>query len=313
MRKFRITKLLVIVLGALFLASFNQQAFAADNLSIQLSPTVQRVTLDPGAHYEGHVTLVNTGSSSLGFSMSVKPYHVSGEDYQAIFDVHNGYTQITNWVSFSEGTGTINPGEVKNVAYEITVPLDAPGGGQFAAIFAETNDAGQSVKYNASVGTVLLAHINGETREEGQILSTNIPSLLLNPPVTATVKLENKGNIDEEVKNSLEIKDYFSNRVIYEDTTPQTNTMLPDTTRTITLVVNDVPRLGVFKATLTTEYMNDAEITTRLILICPIWLIAVILLLILTIVARVLAKRRDNLRTRANSRNRQGSEEKFNL
>ena len=89
--------------------------------------------------------------------------------------------------------------------------------------------------------------------------------------------------------------------------------MLPDTTRTITLVVNDVPRLGVFKATLTTEYMNDAEITTRLILICPIWLIAVILLLILTIVARVLAKRRDNLRTRANSRNRQGSEEKFNL
>lgn len=314
MKSFRITKIVALALSALASISFSNHAFAEDDkMGIQISPTIQRVTLDPGAHYEGNVTIVNTGQIKLNYAMSIKPYQVSGNDYEAVFDIHNGYTQITSWITFPESNGVIDPGEVINVAYNIDVPLDAPGGGQFATIFADTNDSGQTVKYNASVGTVLLAHINGETREEGQILSTDIPSFLLNPPVTATVKLENKGNIDEEVKNSLEIKDYFSNRVIYEDTTPQTNTMLPDTTRTITLVVNDVPRLGVFKATLTTEYMNDAEIATRLILICPIWLIAVILLLILTIVARVLAKRRDNLRTRANSRNRQGSEEKFNL
>lgn len=248
--------------------------------------------------------------------MSVSPYQVSGEDYTALFDIHNGYTQITNWITFEELNGTIAPGEVKNIAYTIDVPLDAPGGGQFAAIFAET-DKGSSnidtVQANASVGTVLLAHINGETREEGKIISTSIPSFLLNPPVTATIKLENKGNIDEEIKNSLEIKNYFSNEVIYEDTTPQTNTMLPDTTRTLTLLVNDVPRLGVLKATLTTEYMNDAEITSRIIFVCPLWFIAIILLIILTIVARILAKRRDDRRTRANSRNSTGSAEKFNI
>lgn len=285
-------------------------------MGIQISPTIQRITLDPGAHYEGYVALTNIGSHDFSYSMSVSPYQVSGEDYRALFDVNNGYTQIANWVTFPEGTGSITPGEVKNVAYVIDVPYDAPGGGQFAAIFAETDKGSsniETVQANASVGTVVLAHINGETREEGKILSTNIPSFLLNPPVTAAIRLENKGNIDEEVKNTLQIVNYFSNEVIYEDTTPQTNTMLPDTTRTITLVVNDVPRLGVLKATLTTEYLNDAEITSRIIIVCPLWFIAIILLIILTIVARVVAKRRDDRRTRANSRNSAGSAEKFNI
>ncbi|MBQ3293877.1 hypothetical protein IJG96_01970 [Candidatus Saccharibacteria bacterium] len=298
------------------MASFGlaNNAFADEpKMGIQISPTIQRITLDPGAHYEGNLTIVNIGQSDLEYTLTVKPYQVSGEDYAALFDVHNGYTQITNWVSFPENSGSITPGEVKNVSYIIDVPYDAPGGGQFATLFAETNESGQAVKYNANVGTILLAHINGETREEGKIISTSIPGFLLNPPIIATVKLENKGNIDEEVKNSLEIKNFFSNEVVYEDATPQTNTMLPGTSRTLTLVVNDVPRLGVFKATLTTEYLNDAEITTRTIFICPIWFIAIIALIILTIVARILAKRRDDRRTRSNSRNSAGSADKFNI
>ncbi len=314
MRKFRITKIVAFVLGVLASFGLTGTAFADDpKVGIQISPTIQRVTLDPGAHYEGNLTIVNIGQSDLEYTMSVKPYQVSGEDYEAIFDVHNGYTQITNWVSFPENSGSITPGEVKNVSYTIDVPYDAPGGGQFATLFAETNESGQSVKYNANVGTILLAHINGETREEGKIISTDIPSFLLNPPITATIRLENQGNIDEEVKNSLEIKNFFSNEVVYEDATPQTNTMLPGTSRTLTLVVNDVPRLGVFKATLTTEYLNDAEIATRTIFICPIWFIAIIALIILTIVARILAKRRDDRRTRSNSRNSAGSADKFNI
>ncbi len=314
MKSFRITKIVALALGVFASFGFAKSAFADEQkMGIQISPTIQRVTLDPGAHYEGNLTIVNIGQSDLGYTLSIKPYQVTGEDYQAIFDVHNGYTQITNWISFPENSGNIAPGEVKNVAYVIDVPLDAPGGGQFATLFAETNDAGQSVKYNANVGTVLLAHINGETREEGKILETNIPGFILNPPVTATVRLENKGNIDEEVKNTLEIKNYFSGEVIYEDTTPQTNTLLPGTSRTLTLVVNDVPRLGVLKASLTTEYMNDAEITTRTIFVCPLWFIAIIALIILTIVARIVAKKRDDRRTRANSRNNQGSAEKFNI
>ncbi|MBR3232920.1 hypothetical protein IKF74_01385 [Candidatus Saccharibacteria bacterium] len=314
MKSFRITKIVALALGVFASFGFAKTTFADEpKLGIQISPTVQHITLDPGAHYEGELTIVNIGQTDLEYTMSVKPYQVSGEDYVALFDVHNGYTQITNWISFPENYGNVAPGEVKNVAYVIDVPLDAPGGGQFAALFAETNDAGKSVKYNANVGAVLIAHINGETREEGKILETNIPGFILNPPVTATVRLENKGNIDEEAKSTVEIKNYFSGEVIYEDVTPQTNTLLPGTTRTLTFVVNDVPRLGVLKASLTTEYMNDAEITTRTIFVCPLWFIAIIALIILTIVARIVAKKRDDRRTRANSRNNQGSAEKFNI
>lgn len=313
MKSFRITKIAALILGVFVSLGIAKNVFAADEISIQISPTIQRVTLDPGAHYKGNVTLVNVGETELNYSMSVKPYQVSDEDYVAMFDVHNGYTQITNWISFPENSGSIAPGEVKNVTYEIDVPLDAPGGGQFAALFADTNDAGKSVKYNASVGTVLLARINGETRESGGILEAKIPSFLLNPPLTVSVRLDNTGNIDEEVKNTLEVKDFFSNTVIYEDTTPQTNTLIPGTNRTITLVTDSVPRLGVMKVTLTTEYLDDAQIKTATVIVCPLWFIAIIVLIIATIIFRILAKKRDDRRTRANSRNSTGSADKFNL
>ena len=306
-----------ITLAILGLSNFSNNVFADDlaTKGIQISPTIQRVELDPGAHYEGYVTITNIGSHYFNFTMSAEPYQVSGDDYGAVFNIHNGYTQITNWISFEESSGSVAPGEVKNVAYIIDVPTDAPGGGQFAAIFAETDRSASSetVQANASVGTVVIAHINGETREDGGILETKIPNFLLNPPLTASVRLENTGNIDEEVKNTLEIKNYFSNEVIYEDTTPQANTLLPGTNRTITLIVNNIPRLGVMKVSLTTEYLNDAQIKTATVIVCPLWFIAIIVLIIATILFRILAKKRDDRRTRANSRNSTGSADKFNI
>ena len=67
------------------------------------------------------------------------------------------------------------------------------------------------------------------------------------------------------------------------------------------------------KVSLTTEYINDAQIKTATVVVCPLWFIAIVLLIILTIVVRVIARRRDDRRTRANSRNSQGSADKFNI
>lgn len=313
--KLKIVALLLTFFGVI---GFSKNAFADDIIKtgIQISPTVQRLSLDPGAHYEGHLTITNIGAYTFNFNMQVTPYQVNEDTYDAIFNIDNGYTQISHWITFDEERGTVEPGEVKNITYRIEVPEDAPGGGQFAALFAETekdlSDTG-TVQANAGVGTVLLAQISGETREDGGIISTDIPGFLLNPPLTATVKASNKGNIDEEIKNTLEIRNYFSGEVIYEDTTPQTNTLLPGTERSITLIANNIPRLGLMKVSLTTEYINDAQIKTATVVVCPLWFIAIVLLIILTIVVRVIARRRDDRRTRANSRNSQGSADKFNI
>ena len=67
------------------------------------------------------------------------------------------------------------------------------------------------------------------------------------------------------------------------------------------------------KVSLTTEYLNDAQIKTATVIVCPLWFIAIIVLIIATIIFRILAKKRDDRRTRANSRNSTGSADKFNI
>lgn len=318
MKSFRFIKVVALFAGVFYGLSYAPAAFADDAIvtGIQLSPTSQRLTLDPGTHYDGHITVTNTGTHVLSYRLSVSPYQVD-ENYNSVFTISNSHTQIVNWISFPELEGSIDPNHIAIVDYTIDVPEDAPGGSQYAAIFVNTNDATgneQSVRVNAGTGMVLIARVNGETRESGAILSTNIPSFLLNPPVTASITVNNEGNVDEEIRNSLKIENYFSGALIYEtDNADNLNTILPDTTRTITLVYDNVPRLGVLKATLTSEYMDDAQQKSTLIFICPLWFIAIILLIILTISARIITKRRDDHRTRANSRNNIGSADKFNI
>lgn len=313
--KLKLAMFAAVVFG---LSLFGKSAFADDSIKtgIQLAPASQRVTLDPGAHYEGTITITNTGATNIDYTVSVSPYQVN-DDYTSNFEKSTKYTQISRWITLEETTGTINAGQVQVLNYVIDVPLDAPGGSQYAAIFVTTTDvtgAVETVRANASAGIVVLARINGETHEAGEIKETNIPLFLLNPPITATVKATNTGNVDEDIRTTIEVRNSLTGAVLYDNSAdPQINTLLPDTERTMTFVVNDVPSLGVLSFSITNEYINDAQMKTATVIVCPLWFIAIIVLLILTIIARIVTKRRDDRRTRANSRNSAGSADKFNI
>lgn len=313
--KLRIATLTAIILG---LGLFGQNAFADDTVKtgIQLAPASQRMTLDPGAHYEGTITITNTGTTNIDYSVSVSPYQVN-DDYTSNFEKSTKYTQISRWITLEETTGSINAGQVQILNYTVDVPLDAPGGSQYAAIFVTTTDvtgAIETVRANASAGIVILARINGETHEEGKILSTHIPMFILGPPATATVRASNTGNVDEDVRTTIEVKNSLTGAVLYDNSAdPDVNTLLPDTERTMTFVINDIPRLGILSFSITNEYIDDAQIKTATVIVCPLWFIAIIVLIIMTIIFRILAKKRDDRHTRANSRNSTGSADKFNI
>lgn len=313
--KLRLATLVAIILG---LGLVNQNAFADDlmNTGIQVSPASQRMTLDPGAHYEGTMTITNIGTTEIEYHLSVSPYQVD-QSYAPVFEKETSHTQISHWVSFEETTGKVDAGEVALVKYFVDVPLDAPGGSQYAAVFATINDvtgATETIRSNASTGLVIMAKINGETREEGKILGTSIPMIILNPPASATVRASNTGNVDENIVTTIEVRNSLTGSVLYDNSAdPDVNTLLPDTERTMTFIVNDVPRLGILSFSITNEYIDDAEIKTATVIVCPLWFIAIIVLIVLTIVFRILAKKRDDRRTRANSRNSTGSADKFNI
>lgn len=296
-------------------------AFADETISavgVQVSPSIQRTgSIDPGVKYSNKIAVSNVGDKAVDFHMSVEPFSVENITYAPIYSVVNAYTQITKWITFNDFKTHLEPGEMSEVIYTVDVPMDVPGGGQYAVIFAEMDEdqaEGESIKKIAKAGTILVARVNGDTRETGKISETTLPRFLLAPPVVASAVFENTGNVDATAKMTLKIENYISGSVVYDGTSePLEKTILPGTTRKLEITAENVPRLGILKATLTTEFLGDAEIKTRVIFIFPIWFIGLIALIILIIVVRIGLKRRENRRTRAHSRNATGSSENFNL
>lgn len=303
----------------LAIAGVSHSAFAdqVSGAGIQISPTIERAELDPGATYKNRIAITNTGAKPIDFSMEVAPFQVSDIDYVPVYNKANAYTQITEWVTFDSYDPHLEVGETAEIVYHVNVPLDAPGGGQYATIFASTDNttgASSTVNATASVGMILAAKISGETRISGEIVKTEIPSILLTPPISAVGTFKNTGNVDASAKMTIKIDNVISGVTIYDGSSnPTENSVLPGTTRDINVSWSNVPRLGVFKVTLSTEYMDDAEVKSRIVVICPIWFLAIIALIILVIIARILAKKREDARMRNNSRNSTGSADKFNL
>jgi len=323
LKSFHSLALSVLAICFVFCGLADNRAFAdetsissgSDDLRISISPGVQRAELDPGAVYRNNITVTNESDRDTKFQLGVEPYSVEGTDYAPVYTVRNAHTQITNWVTFDEDEVEIPAHNSRVIEYTVTVPYDAPGGGQYAALFAETqNDDATAILPSASAGTILIAKVSGETRETGEVKESNISKFLLAPPVVASAVVENTGNVDAEAKMSIKIENYFSGEVIYDGSgKPVESTILPGTTRRLEFSWSNVPRLGVLKVTQTVEFINDAEIKTRTVFICPVWFIALIILIILAIIFRIVAKKREDKKTRKNSKNSEGGSGNFNL
>ena len=312
-----ILALVTLCFGFIGLRPENAFADKISTFGVQISPSSQRTTLDPGATYSNKLAISNVGEESIDFEMVVEPFSVEDITYAPIYSVVNAYTQIANWVTFDNYQTHLEPGEMAEVNYTVNVPQDVPGGGQYAVISAKAkkaNEGSEGIQAIASAGTILIARVNGDTRMTGEIKNTNIPLFLLAPPVSATATFQNSGNVDAEARMTLKIEDYFTGSVIYDGSSdPLEKTILPETTREFTVSWANVPRLGVLKVTLNTEFMGDAEVKSRIVIVCPIWFLALLALIILVIVARIAARKREEARTRANSRNSAGSSQKFNI
>ena len=298
---------------------FVKNAFALDSntdLAITISPSIRRIELDPGVTHKNNMTLHNPTDKTIKVKMSVAPYSVEDITYAPVYSVKNAYTQIVNWITFNEDEYEIEPNNSIVVDYTISVPDDAPGGGQYAVLFAnvENPDSGENVQTYASAGMIIIAKVSGSTRTTGEISDVTLPKFLLSPPISGSATFENTGNVDADAKLSLKIENYFSGELIYDGTKdPQEKTILPGTKRTLDVSWSNIPRLGVLKVTMTTEFLGEAKVVPRVVIICPIWFIAIIALIIVAIIVRIVSGKKEQRRTRANSRNNQGSSEKLNI
>ena len=273
-------------------------------------PMSQNFTLVPGETYTGSITVVNpvNSTSDFAYSVSVSPYNVIGEDYQADISNVSAYSKITDWIAIDNPTGSIKPNESQEINFTINVPADAAAGGQYAAIMVSSDPSkqeseGVSINNVFALGSIIYADVEGEVTHEGSILQNNIPEFSTVTPVAISALLDNHGNVHENAIFALNVTNALTGEKIFPTDEDQNNhfseIVMPETTRYITRNIDNLPALGIVKVEQTIYYNNEVSTVSKNIVLCPIWFFFLVALVIFSIIGFIVASVRHHRRKKS--------------
>lgn len=292
-------------------------------IHLQVSPTKQKISLTPGSSYVGTFKVHNAGAAGFNYSVHATPYSVTNDSYSPDYTGLTNYTQIAEWITFDKATetGYLEPGEVVDVAYTVNVPKDAPAGGQYAALMAQTEDGNEenaTIAVVHRVGMILYAAVPGETRESGEIIKNNVNTFYFNPPLTVSSLVKNTGNVEQTATYTVKIYPLFSNEAVFSnEEKPDKDKQLdviPDTSRFNSITWEGAPQIGIFSVEQTIEFAGQVSTNKKLVLICPLWLLFIIFALLFFIIfwlfSRARNRRREAARKNAKSNTKSEKEDK---
>ena len=270
-----------------------------------IMPMNQRFLLVPGETYEGKVMVVNPADAvqDFAYKADVTPYSVEGESYAADLATLKNQSEIVKWITIENPTGVVKPNEVAEVNYKITVPENAAGGGQYAAIVIGSDkdvQASESVTVSNvfEMASIIYAQVEGEINHDGKILDHHVPGFVTKSPITATTQVNNNGNSHEDVKIITRVTNFINGEVLLpsdDNTGEYSEVIMPETERIIIQDIDTVPALGVVNVEQTLYYMGTSQIHNSVVIICPIWFMALVLVTITAIIAiiiRIIVKHR---------------------
>ena len=280
-----------------------------DQNTIVVSPMSQFISLEPGQTYSGAITVANPSdaTSDVTYSASVKPYNVTDQAYTADLATMSNYSELVNWLTMDSPTGTLSPNSTAEIPFSITVPANAPAGGQYATIVvsqAPSTTDNNTVSSVVGLASLIYADIAGETTHAGEVLDTTLPGFSLVTPVSITTTITNTGNVHDTAYIDLTVTNTFTGEKIFptsEDSSTFSEVIMPDSTRLIVRELTGLPSLGIVRIDQTITYQGVDSTFSQTLVLCPIWFIALVAFTIFSIFFALIFRARSHRKTSQSS------------
>jgi hypothetical protein len=275
-RRTAITAFLVVAVS--FVTPWTDAARAADPVeSITLSPTSKTYKVEAGQTFEDSLTILNDGQTAYDFTVYAGPYSVTSGSYDPNFTSTAANADAYTWIQFKQTTWHAEPRETLKIPYTVHVKKDASPGGHYGVLFAEvqpSTGAGEStLARKKRVGAIVYATVNGDVHLSGEKVTTSIPWFQSSAPLKVVASVKNTGNSDFTTRVTYEVSDVFGS-VKYN--LQSDYVILPSTTRDMTLSWADAPWFGLYKARVTTTFLETTSVVESYVLIMPIWLVLLV-------------------------------------
>ena len=298
--KYLALSMLMLCTSLLGAVSFGlQNVFASE--SFALSPMYDLITLTPGETFESSFTVVNPVGNTSNFYYVLRIDPFTEDENQNITATENGhYTDMTGWIELPKTEGSVAPNSSETIPYRIHVPADAPAGGQYASIVVgskEDTAAEEGLSIHEVFESVYLiyAEVAGETVRRGNITDVGVPSFLFSGNIAGHSSITNEGNVHSASTQTLQVYPLFSNEEIFtNEEDPKTLWIMPGNTNYASVTWTETPSLGIFHVIYNVEYEGVESKVDKIVIVCPLWLLFLILLAIFLIIFRILsAKKKD--------------------
>lgn len=261
---------------------------------LAVSPGLIEVDLlTPGQVYEGEFTVLNPtlDGATSHYSITAGPLTFDDEYYSPAFDDASDFNQIVDWVEIAEPSGELAPQERRTIKYKITVPEDAPAGGQYMSFLVSAEDSaasgqseGVAVAARSRIAVLLYSTVAGETREEGHVIENNVPAIVFDQPIKTSSLIINSGNVHIKAKYTLRIYPLFGEEEIYtNEESPVVSTVIPDTTLYNEKVWEDTPALGLYRVEQEIDFGDRIDRQETVTLVAPTWFIVLAFLFIASV------------------------------
>jgi hypothetical protein len=268
---------LAVMMASTSLGLIPRTASAADPVeSITLTPTSKSYKVDAGQTFEDTLTILNDGDTAYDFSVYTAPYAVESGSYNSNFTSTSPSADAYTWIQFKQTMWHAESRQTVKVPYTVHVKNDASPGGHYGVIFAEVQPSsadGGTLARKKRVGAIIYATVNGDVRLSGKIAATSLSWYQSSGSLHATVSVQNDGNSDFVADITYQVTDIFG-KTKYSSQADYA--VLPSTTRDIKLNWADAPWFGLYKARVTTSFLEKTYISESYVLIMPTWLLLLV-------------------------------------
>lgn len=294
-------KIITLVTG-LLLTTFLVIANAVNVSAVgqfSVSPMYQLVTLTPGEEYTSNFEIINPKDNTLPFyyTIEIEPFYVDNEN-NMVFEKNASYNEIIDWIEIQSVEGVIQPNETSEIRFTITVPENAAPGGQYVAINVksaeyEVNNSTVDLRNVFTASHLVYADVSGESVRKGSIKDVKVPAFLFDGHISGSATIINEGNVHSQATHTLRIYPLFSDEEVFtNEEEPSKKWIMPGATSFASLEWKETPNIGIFHVIYNVEYEGVESTVDKYVIVCPLWLLFVIIFLIILLAIRIITGRK---------------------
>lgn len=299
---FRSLIVLVCCLSLIWIKADSTQAQDAqlDRIGITVSPVIDEFTIKPGTSVQRIIKITNPVRDVVTLYPLALNVYTDNEDGKPKFytlQEKNSRYALSNWVSFSKPVIKIAPGEFEQFELTVAAPSDAEPGGHYGAILFSTeepklNQNKSEVAVVGLIGTLVLATVPGDIKQNTYIEDFTGPRFLIKAPANFSLLFTNRGNVHSKPQGEIKIRNWFGDAASILKINESAGNVLPESKRRFNSSWQfNWKAFGKYTANVLVTYGNPEQQLSaqRSFYIIPPWFFAsigVILLILIWLLVR---------------------------